>query len=104
MTDATLHDKPELYELAAPANPLAETFYIEEGRRRGGAVLDLACGSGRYTIPLARSGLEVVGGDLSPSMLKRARTKATQQASKSISSRWICGSSTFQVASSGWSS
>ena len=63
MTDATLYDKPELYELAAPANPLAEN--IEEARRRGGAVLDLACGSGRYTIPLARSGLEVVGGDLS---------------------------------------
>lgn len=76
MTDATLYDQP-LYDLAAPANPLAETFYIEEARRRGGAVLDLACGSGRFTIPLAQSGLEVVGGDLSPSMLKRARTKAT---------------------------
>jgi SAM-dependent methyltransferase len=76
MTDASLYDRPELYDLAAPANPLAEAFYIEEARRRGGAVLDLACGSGRFTIPLARSGLEVVGGDLSASMLDRARGKA----------------------------
>ena len=77
MTDATLYDQPELYDLTMPANPLADTFYIEEARRHGGAVLDLACGSGRYTVPLARSGLEVVGGDLSLSMLERARTKAT---------------------------
>ena len=26
MTDATIYDEPELYDLAAPANPLAETF------------------------------------------------------------------------------
>jgi SAM-dependent methyltransferase len=77
MTDAALYDQPDLYDLTAPANPLAETFYIEEARRQGGAVLDLACGSGRFTIPVARSGLEVVGGDLSPLMLERARTKAT---------------------------
>src|SRR5262245_28969077 len=76
MTDANLYDLTDLYDLAAPADPVAETFYLLEARRRGGAVLDLACGTGRFTIPLARSGLEVVGGDLSPSMLERARAKA----------------------------
>jgi SAM-dependent methyltransferase len=39
--------------------------------RAGGArtVLDLACGAGRLTMPLARAGLDVVGVDLSQTLL-----------------------------------
>lgn len=32
-------------------------------------VLDLGCGTGRFTLPLARAGLRVVGADRSPEML-----------------------------------
>ena len=41
-----------------------------------GAVLDLCCGTGIVTIPLAETGLVVVGVDMAPAMLERARTKA----------------------------
>ena len=51
-------------------------FYEEEARKAGGLVLELACGTGRLTIPIARSGVEIVGLDLSASMLAHARTKA----------------------------
>jgi SAM-dependent methyltransferase len=51
-------------------------FYLEEARRSGGPVLELACGTGRLTIPIAQSGVEIVGLDLTPSMLAHARTKA----------------------------
>jgi SAM-dependent methyltransferase len=67
-------------------------FYLEEARRATGLmdsqppaksagrmghpVLELACGTGRLTIPIAQSGVEIVGLDLSPSMLAHARTKA----------------------------
>jgi len=51
-------------------------FYVEEARRSGGPVLELACGTGRLTIPIAQSGVEIVGLDLTPSMLAHARTKA----------------------------
>jgi SAM-dependent methyltransferase len=63
-------------------------FYLEEAKRAayvpyrkergkvGHPVLELACGTGRLTIPIAQSGLEIVGLDLSPSMLAQARTKA----------------------------
>jgi SAM-dependent methyltransferase len=70
-------------------------FYVEQARRaaglphppakdagrvghpRGsGAVLELACGTGRLTIPIAQSGVGIVGLDLTPSMLAHARTKA----------------------------
>ena len=39
-------------------------------------VLDLACGTGSTTIPLAKRGLTVTGLDLSPAMLAIAREKA----------------------------
>jgi SAM-dependent methyltransferase len=51
-------------------------FYVEEARRAEGPALELACGTGRLTIPIAQSGVEVVGLDLSASMLAHARTKA----------------------------
>lgn len=40
-------------------------------------VLDLACGWGRHSIALARSGLRVTGLDLSKTLLARARRRAT---------------------------
>jgi SAM-dependent methyltransferase len=38
-------------------------------------VLDLACGSGRHAAELERSGARVVGFDLSPPMLRRAKAR-----------------------------
>jgi SAM-dependent methyltransferase len=76
----SLYDRPDLYDLMAPRAPILERFYVEIARERGGRVLDLACGSGRLTIPLAQSSLQVMGGDLSPEMLQRARRYAEAQA------------------------
>ena len=38
-----------------------------------GAILELACGTGRVLLPLARAGHEIVGLDLSAQMLERCR-------------------------------
>ena len=51
-------------------------FYLEEAKRASGPVLELACGTGRLTIPIAQNGVEIVGLDQSASMLAYARTKA----------------------------
>jgi SAM-dependent methyltransferase len=66
-------------------------FYVEEAKRVrcldippyrkergkvGHRVLELACGTGRLTIPIAQSGVEIVGLDIAPSMLAHARAKA----------------------------
>ena len=55
-----------------------EVDFIEDslGVERGGAVLDLACGTGRHAIELARRAYEVVGFDLSLAMLARAGDEA----------------------------
>ncbi|UFS92888.1 methyltransferase domain-containing protein [Bradyrhizobium daqingense] len=79
MEPNSLYDRPDLYDLMAPPNAMLERFYVEIARERGRRVLDLACGSGRLTIPLAQAGLEVVGADLSSAMLERARNHARAQ-------------------------
>ncbi len=53
-------------------------FYVEEARRAGSPVLDLACGTGRVLIPIAHAGVPVVGMDSSPAMLAAARKKITR--------------------------
>lgn len=45
----------------------------------GGSVLDLACGTGNMTLPLARRGFDMIGTDLSCEMLALAREKAVAQ-------------------------
>ena len=70
-----LYDVPPLYDLVIRPGP-CETYYRAHARRVGGPVLELACGTGRLTIPIAADGHEVVGLDASPAMLRRARQKA----------------------------
>jgi SAM-dependent methyltransferase len=61
-----------------------EVHFIEEslGVERGGAILDLGCGTGRHAIELARNGYEVVGFDLSLAMLARAGEDAQERYAK----------------------
>jgi len=61
-------------------------FYREEAKRACGPVLELACGTGRLTIPIAQAGVEIVGLDRAPSMLTRARAKA---ADARVNVEWI---------------
>ena len=50
-------------------------FYERIAREVGGAVLELACGTGRIALPLAQAGLQVTGVDRSEAMLTIARRK-----------------------------
>lgn len=47
-------------------------YYVELAKRVGGPVLELACGAGRISLPIARAGIDVVGLDASPQMLAYA--------------------------------
>jgi SAM-dependent methyltransferase len=62
----------------------AEADFIEDslGVAKGGTMLDLACGTGRHAIDLARRGYEVVGFDLSLAMLARAADEAQEREQK----------------------
>ncbi len=54
-------------------------FYLDSLEKYGSPVLELCCGTGRLTIPLAESGAAVVGLDYSKAMLARAREKAADK-------------------------
>ncbi len=81
--DATIYDlENDSFEPDGP-------FYLELARRSDGRVLDLGCGTGRITIPLARDGIDICGADLAPEMLARAREK-----SGDLPIRWVEASAT----------
>ena len=40
-------------------------FYVEEAVASGGPVVELACGTGRISVPIAKAGLRVIGVDAS---------------------------------------
>ena len=61
-------------------------FYLALAQQLGGKVLELGCGTGRFTIPLAERGVDIVGLDIMPEMLTRAKIK-----SEGLPIRWIEG-------------
>jgi SAM-dependent methyltransferase len=53
-------------------------FYVERALASGGPVVELAVGTGRIAIPVARAGVRVIGVDSSPAMLAVAREAAEE--------------------------
>lgn len=51
-------------------------FYKKWCKKAGGRCLELCCGTGRLTIPLALDGIDMTGVDYTESMIKKAREKA----------------------------
>jgi SAM-dependent methyltransferase len=68
------------YELVMGAYASGDqlNFYRRQVARYGEPVLELACGSGRFTVPLAREGIQITGVDISEDMLDLAKRKAFQ--------------------------
>jgi SAM-dependent methyltransferase len=54
-------------------------FYVEEARAAGGPVVELACGTGRISVPIAKTGVQVIGVDASAGMLEVAREYAAAE-------------------------
>ena len=54
-------------------------FYVEEALASGGPVVELAVGTGRIAVPVAKAGVGVMGVDESPEMLAGARAYAERE-------------------------
>ena len=61
-------------------------FYCAMAQEVNGSVLEVACGTGRVSIPIARLGFPVTGLDIVPGMLAQARSK-----SAGLPVRWVEG-------------
>ena len=55
----------------------SEEKLFREYFKPGGRVLDVGCGTGRTTIPLAEMEYDTIGIDLSPAMIRIAKTLST---------------------------
>ena len=68
----------------------AEEFFRRYAKGKVRDVLDLACGTGRMTVELAKRGYDMIGVDRSPEMLDAARA-AAENAGEEVSSRilWL---------------
>ena len=51
-------------------------FYVDLAQASRGPVLEIGCGTGRVSLPIASAGIDVVGVDFSTSMLAKARERA----------------------------
>ena len=56
-----------------------EPFAAQVELRPGDRVLDVACGTGNVTIPLARRGAMMTGVDIAPNLLEQARARAAME-------------------------
>jgi len=83
-----IYKTPELYDELCGDHRDDIRFYVDRAVASGGPVLDLACGTGRVTIPIAQAGIEVVGLDVSPLMMKRGMEKAE---TAGVSLQWVEG-------------
>ena len=94
-------DHNNLEELSDPANYDMEdasdtgiAFYTALAQETGSPVLEIACGTGRVSIPIARLGFSVTGLDIVPGMIERARSKSV-----GLPMRWIVGDArTFDLS------
>jgi len=68
--DPTLYDKEN--ETYLPELP----FLLKWASTTQGTIIDLACGTGRLTIPLAKNGCRMIGVDIHNGMLKEAQKKS----------------------------
>ena len=75
MLNSDLYDHPALYDAILPVGAHLP-YYMDLARQAPGEVLELACGTGQLTVPVAEAGLPIVGLDLSPPMLNRAKERA----------------------------
>lgn len=85
----------ETYDTRTEGQPGEIDFYVVRSRASGGAVLELGCGTGRVTWPIARAGLSIVGLDLEMAMLAQAeRKRSLESREANANARFVHGDMT----------
>ena len=76
---------PHTYDIEANDDS-GVAFYTALAQETSGPVLEIACGTGRVSIPIARLGFAVTGLDIVLGMIELARSKSTD-----LPMRWVEG-------------
>lgn len=78
MEITTEYDDPILYDKENNTYTDDINFLSKWAATAAGPIIDIACGTGRATIPLAMYGHKLIGVDLHAGMLNEAKRKATE--------------------------
>ncbi|MGN7115737.1 methyltransferase domain-containing protein [Lysinibacillus odysseyi] len=76
LENAEEYEQPLLYDKENEEYQPEMALLLKWAAKNPGKIIDLACGTGRMTIPLARHGFDCIGVDIHPHMLQRAKEKA----------------------------
>jgi SAM-dependent methyltransferase len=85
--NSDLYHHPALYDALFPVGAHLP-YYAELARQASGDILELACGTGQLTVPLASAGQRIAGLELSEPMLRTARERA---ATAKVSVEYVLG-------------
>ncbi len=80
LADMAVYEDAEFYDLEFADRQHDAAFFIEQAKQAHGPVLEVACGTGRITLPIARAGIAITGLDVTRSMLDLARRKSQAEA------------------------
>jgi SAM-dependent methyltransferase len=80
-----IYSDPTNYDLESGVPEIETSVLWEHAAQASGPVLELGCGTGRITIPLARRGIAMTGLDVLPHMIDHAKRK-----SAGLPISWVC--------------
>ncbi|MEQ1503215.1 MAG: class I SAM-dependent methyltransferase [Myxococcota bacterium] len=80
MTETDPYADAVLYDLEYADHVEDLAHYVDRARTARGPVLELGCGTGRLTVPIARAGVTITGIDRAPSMLAALARRAAAEA------------------------
>ncbi len=83
-TNTEEYDDPILYDKENEAYLPELPLLVKWVEKSGGTIIDIACGTGRVTIPLAKRGYDLIGVDVHKGMLDEAKKKSADH-----SIQWI---------------
>jgi len=80
------YDDPILYDKENESYIPELPLLLKWATKKHSTIIDIACGTGRVTIPLARNGYNLVGVDVHQGMLTEAKNKASKM---NVQINWI---------------
>ncbi len=75
---------PELYDLENQDFEPDGLFLLDFAKKLNGPVLEVGCGTGRITIPLAQNHMDITGLDVVPEMIWKSLLNSLPEISNSL--------------------
>lgn len=85
---SSIYRSGKIYDLFLPIHPAYLAYWSSLAQMYGDPILEIMCGTGALSIPLAQEGHQVTGLDLAEPMLAEARRKAE---AAGVAVEWVLG-------------